>query len=181
LYRVKGKRMGVIEGLRNGLRTRERRMGALGAASISLALLFLTIQFRPAHKYARDVAFFTDDDGETWYKDSVDDIPPYDHNGKTAVRAVIYSWAGGSKQFCGFLEQFPPKAKAAIEAAAASAQNHTPPQTAGNIAYGEGFSPSIEVKKPKSNDPWVLMNSKAATPVLSIQAPDGSEFDSVLP
>ena len=53
----------------------------------------------------KDMAFFTDDDGATWFADDAKKIPPFDHNGKQAVRARVYR--SGGKTFAVPYDQNP--------------------------------------------------------------------------
>lgn len=62
-------------------------------------------------------AFFSDDDGKTFFADSTDNIPPFDHNGKQAVKAVVFTCDNGKTKFVGYLERFSPAAKAKLQAA----------------------------------------------------------------
>lgn len=59
--------------------------------------------------------FYSDDDGVTWFTDDSSLIPPYDHNGKMAVRALVYECPGGVK-FVGVLEKYSDAEKKKIEA-----------------------------------------------------------------
>jgi len=45
--------------------------------------------------------FFSDDDGKTFYADSVFNFPPYSHNGNQANRAFVYKC--DHEEFVGFL------------------------------------------------------------------------------
>ena len=49
-------------------------------------------------------AFFTDDDGKTFFVDSVTRVPPFDHNGKQAVHANVFECDG--KRFVGYMDRF---------------------------------------------------------------------------
>jgi hypothetical protein len=51
-----------------------------------------------------DRAYYTVDDGKTWFADSIERIPPFEHEGKTAVK--VYVFRCGGKPFAGYLERF---------------------------------------------------------------------------
>src|SRR5438270_819832 len=53
-------------------------------------------------------SFFTVDDGKTWFAASTSNVPPFDYNGKQAVRAYVFQCNG--KKFVGFIERFTPEA-----------------------------------------------------------------------
>ena len=62
-----------------------------------------------------DLAFYTDDDGASFFVDSENLVPPFDHKGKTAVAAARYTYAGGSKNFCPNLAEYPPDVKKKLD------------------------------------------------------------------
>lgn len=78
------------------------------------ALAYLFMPHGPRQAKLPGKSYYSDDDGKTWYIDSATNIPPYDHNGKQAVRAYLYKCADG-KPFVQRLEQFDDAAKEAIE------------------------------------------------------------------
>src|SRR5271156_5642109 len=41
-------------------------------------------------------AFFTDDDGKTWFVDDAANLTPFDHDGKPAVRCYVYQTDKGN-------------------------------------------------------------------------------------
>ena len=59
-------------------------------------------------------AFFSDDDGQTYFTDAADKIPPFDHKGKQAVTAYVFRCNGG-KPFVGYLEMYDPQTKKVME------------------------------------------------------------------
>jgi len=60
-------------------------------------------------------AFFSVNDGKTWFIDDINKYPPFEHEGKTAVRARLFSTDGGKTIFCGYLERYTPEAKSTLE------------------------------------------------------------------
>ena len=110
--------MGIREKLHE-----KRGLGLLVAgAFVVLAASIVIYTYWPEKKPNLLQAFYSDDDGQTWFADSVYRVAPFDHNGKTAVAAQIYTYDDGKKQFCGYLSQFTPDAKARLEAALADAK-----------------------------------------------------------
>lgn len=119
-------------------------------------------------------AFFSDDDGQTWFVDSVEKIPPFDHNGKPAYRVQLFRCGEGGKPFVGHLEGFDEAGKQKIEesikagtkAAVASAQRMS-------MANG------MMIKRPK-DAVWVKydiadpQSIQEFTKVLQPVCPDGS-------
>jgi len=78
----------------------------------ALAFIFVPRGPRPARLPTK--SYYSDDDGKTWYIDEATNIPPYDHNGKQAVRVYLYKCADG-KPFVQRLEEFDDNAKESIE------------------------------------------------------------------
>jgi hypothetical protein len=59
--------------------------------------------------------YFTTDDGATYFPDSLAKLPPFDHDGKEAVRAFVVSSDGGAHQWVAYLGKYAPKEREAIE------------------------------------------------------------------
>jgi len=55
-------------------------------------------------------AYFSIDDGKTYFAENSENIAPFDYSGKTAVRAYVFACPGG-KPFVGYLERYTPKAR----------------------------------------------------------------------
>jgi hypothetical protein len=169
--------MGIVDTMR-------QKKGAMTGAAIGfvfLAAVSMAYQLWPQKHYSSTLTYFSDDDGNTWFLDSVDNVPPYDHDGKQAVRAVIYSYDNGSKKFCGYLMRFGPSVEKSVQAAIVAGAKKQPPETPQGIMNGIEFNASWEVKKPNSTDPWFRITSPKAQEALQVKSPDGSILDSVLP
>jgi hypothetical protein len=64
--------------------------------------------------------FYTDDDGKTFFRDSLYRFPPFDHDGKTANGAIVYSYSNGN--FVAYQFRYKPDAKNRLTDAYAKAQ-----------------------------------------------------------
>ena len=60
-------------------------------------------------------AFFTDDNGQTFFQDDVNKLPPFTHNGKQALGCEVFEAAGG-KQFVGLVYRFTESGRREMEA-----------------------------------------------------------------
>jgi hypothetical protein len=102
-----------------------------------------------------DQAYYSEDDGKTFFADDVKKISPWKHAGKEAVRAHVYRCSKG-EPFVGYLERHTELAK----------------QQKG-VALEMGNRPSFsenaifEIKKPGKN-PWVPVDSKHYNDALQI-------------
>ena len=87
----------------------------LGAAAVAY-------QLWPTNPRAKvTTIFFSDDDGKTYYADSVFNFPPYSHNGKEANRAFVYQCDHG--KFVGFLLRYKLDARKQLQATYNKAQS----------------------------------------------------------
>jgi hypothetical protein len=106
-------------------------------------------------------AYFSDDDGATYFADSISRIPPFDHDGKQAVSAEVFSCQNGQQLFIGFLRRF-----------------RGPKQ-------GQPVAPAVfpdetkaEVSLPlKGERGWMPVSSAAAVKIIDVRCPDGSADD----
>jgi hypothetical protein len=169
--------MGVVESIN---KNKTWSIG-FGLAMVAAAGILLAVELKPPKQFSQKEAYFSDDDGSSWYLDDINNIPPYDHNAKQGVRAVIYSYDNGSKQFCGYLMRFGLAVKKRLDSAVVAAATQNPPVKAAQIAYGIDFAQLAEVKSPGSKSVWFSMTDPRAAAVLNIRSPDGSTLDSVLP
>jgi hypothetical protein len=160
----------------------KKTLSLIGAICLLVvAGVCLAYQFWPQRKVNHDIMFFSDDDGQTWFKDSFYQVPPFDHNGKTAVIAEVYSYDNGSKEFCAYLAKYTPEAKKKLEAALADATANNQPVGNVSLYHDHGFIDSgMLVKLPGPNQPWILFSDPRASTVFSIHSPDGSAVDQVL-
>ena len=118
-----------------------------------------------------DKAFFTTDDGKTFFVDKATNIPPYQKDGKLAVRAQVFTCDDGKTKFVGYLEMYTPQDKAMMEMVA---KGQTPAQGA-PMPYMAG---QPLVKKPGAPmNAWVPIGPATSTmyqQVVAVKCPDGS-------
>ena len=153
--------------------SRNPRVG-MGAATLLAVVAGILIFFEtrqdstPASANAN--AYFTVDDGKTWFVDDMTKLPPFDKDGKQAVRAFVYRCPDG-KLFVGYLQRFTPEAKRAIEALDHGDPNRKgPPDTSGiRMAYTVGR----EVKRP-GDAKWISgADGLKAAQMLNVKCPNG--------
>jgi hypothetical protein len=152
----------------------------IGIGLIVLAAVALTYQFWPQRKADLAQAYYTDDDGATWFADSAYKIAPFDHNGKTAVIAQVFSYDDGSKKFCAYMSKYTDDAKKRLESAIADAVSKG--QQPGSVALfnDRGFINSgMMVKIPGTANQWLPFGDPRAGAVFSVHSPDGTPVDQV--
>jgi hypothetical protein len=152
------------------------RIAVIGVITVVIIYAIWTIvsQVTPAPNVATRV-YFTSDDGNSFFTDSIDLVPPVQINGKEAVRAYVYENEKG--KFVGYMMRYTPTAKAAIERFVADSKTEAfkkaPPASYGPsvAAYKDG----PEYKRPgdstwESKPKW--LNGQ---PPLRMKGKDGSE------
>ena len=88
---------------------------AIMAAAISF-IVWRSLNRNNSTSKLPTTAYFSDDDGKTWFIDDAKKVPPFDHNGKSAYIAVLFKCSDG-KPFVQRLEGYEPEAKKKIQAA----------------------------------------------------------------
>jgi hypothetical protein len=108
-------------------------------------------------------AFYTVDDGATWFAEDVTKVPPFDHDGKQAVRAKVYRCDG--KTFVNHMERYTAESQKRLQQAYARAANEgdvMPPEASG-----------VEVKAP-GGDQWVLATDPRAVKIIAPKCASGN-------
>ena len=126
----------------------------------------------PRVKYA----FYSDDDGQSYFRDDVNKLFPFDHDGKQAYRAYVFQ-TGGGKPFVGYLERINDKGMAKL--LTLQSQPQTPELvTQMDLIRGAG----LEARTPGSTR-WLPESSPAfSTMVNGLRASDGnSDIVGVMP
>jgi len=153
----------------------EKPARALAAAGglllIGVVAILLQMRGGGGASAARARQFFTVDDGKTWFADDASKLPPFDKEGKQAVRAYVYR-SGKGKEFVNHLERFTPDARQAIESANL---NQTAKGSPKNLAAIQGaYTAGRELKRP-GDAKWVTAaNFRDAARITSINSPDGA-------
>jgi hypothetical protein len=88
-----------------------------------------------------DQAFYTDDNGKSFFKDDFYKIVPFDHNGKQAYRADVFQCPDG-KQFVGLMYRHNAVGKKAMEKHLAKRGNRQDVSMAGIEIQGMDVKPA---------------------------------------
>jgi hypothetical protein len=125
--------------------------------------------------------YFSDDDGKSWFADDAAKLPPFDHNGKPAYEAAVYTCDGGKTKYVAFLRRYTEDAKKKITEAHAKANPSGPPDPAAQMAQATG----AEVKLPGTGDDaknWVKQTDPNFSKIADAHCKDGkSEPEPVYP
>ena len=96
--------------IRLALNQHRRPVIACAVAIVLTVVVFsyrsLSVRGRPPLPDFPASSFYTDDDGATLFTDEIRKQPPFDHNGKPAVRAYVFSSDGGKHRWVQYLEKY---------------------------------------------------------------------------
>jgi len=141
-----------------------------GLLLVGLAVIVYSQTRGPTAPGDHTRAFFTIDDGKTWFPDDAAKLPPFDKDGKQAVRAYVFRSAKGT-EFVNYLERYKPDARRVLEASKSAPDSKGPPK---NLpAIQNAHTSGREVKRP-GDEKWVATaNLRDAAQVMAIKSPDG--------
>jgi hypothetical protein len=114
-------------GIRETLNEKPQIAYGVAGGLVLLALIIIAFQFMggsrpgPTNAAGTDQAYFSDDDGASYFAEDGMKIPPFSRNGKLAYSAQIFR-CGSDKPFVGYLGKFSDVKKKEIEAAVKAAQ-----------------------------------------------------------
>jgi hypothetical protein len=112
------------------------------------------------------LAYYTDDDGKTYFVDDINKVTPFDHNGKQAYRAFVYRFGAG-KPFVAYMTCLTEKGRARMLELASQ------PREEAALEITQINQSSTQVKRPGETK-WVSMNSAEAGPMMTPKRPDPS-------
>ena len=156
-------------GIRETLNKNPAITTAATAGIVLIAIIVIIWQLwggsSPIVSSAASQMYYSVDDGKTYFADDASKIPPYDYNGKTAVRALVFD-CGDGKPFVGLLQRYTKEARAKLE----KAQSGQP----GDLLMEDIEITGLEVKKPGTGDTgWVRQTDPRAGAVSRVTCPDG--------
>ncbi len=148
----------------------------VGIALIAVAAIVFGYYYFSTARHLPNVtrAFFSDDDGQSYYKDSIYNFPPFDHDGKTAMMAVLGVTNG--HRYVAYLMRYNPATRQKLQQKYDDAiKNNLPVQeTVLGFMHTSEIANNLEVKLPGSGHSW-LPRSQLAT--LDIKGPNGEVPD----
>ena len=163
-----------------GLREKisDRRIGLIiGIGMLVAAGAIVGFNFWPSGPHINyRQAFYSDDDGQTFFEDSLYKFAPFDHNGKTAVLAVVYKDAHNTK-FVAYLERYTPAALKQLQKTYADSSRTETAKQVQEAVIDLIQSPQIaiggtEIKLPGPSSQWTPHGQMMAP---AIKMPDGGD------
>lgn len=157
--------------LRDTLNERPQIVTAATIGIIVIAVIAIVWQLTPSGPglggSRGGQAFYTTDDGATLFADDIARIPPFEHGGGQAVRAIVFSCDGRKTRFVGYLERFRPDVAKRLAEQSNTAAPQDPRMLA---AMDDGF----EVKRPGETE-WTPMQRRVRyLQVTQVECPPGT-------
>ena len=153
-------------GIREKLVKNPAAAKVVAAIVISICGLAIFLEARsgraPAVVSSVGKAFFSDDDGKTWFLDDASKIPPFDRNGAQAYRAIIFRCKTGTP-FVAYLAKYSAKQIARMQQ---------------DEAQNPGMAPRIQVTAPQDlkkpgQAKWITFTTPTMTGYPDVPCPDG--------
>jgi hypothetical protein len=165
-------------GTRQPLNKNSKLLSALAAAAIVVAAVVAWALWpqraaKTAPGGTPGQAFFSTDDGKNYFSDSAKNLPPFQKDGKEALRVYVFKGAD-SKPFVSCLVRYTPTAKKELESIYARSEKPNPMIT--NQLEMDG----MEVKAPGQTT-WYKKSDPRAAELLMPRLPDGRHAEMVLP
>lgn len=156
-----------MTGVRDTLNQRPALAAGLMVGFIALAAVFWFYTRDRSHTAATE-AFYSDDDGKTYFVDDFQKLAPFDRNGKVALRAYVFR-CGTEAPFVGYLARYPEATKAKI-----ADLRKRPTDPAAQAELGQLIA-SAEVRKPGQTN-WVAAGSNDGEAITAApQCKDGKQ------
>jgi hypothetical protein len=137
-------------------------------------------------------AFYSDDDGASYFEDSNQLVPPFDHGGKLAYRAHVFTYDGGKTKWVGYLEGYTSEARPRIvkihalmdKLAKDPHAKPPPPDQDPMYVIPEISHKGLVIKQPGKDNKWVSeADGGAFAKAKQVVCPDGvkRDLEEVLP
>jgi hypothetical protein len=143
---------------------------------IVIALIFIWYQIKGPSipEAAPQMAYYTTDDGKTYFAEDQMKDTPFDHNGQKAVRAWLYTCGDSKDKKLLYLEQYTPMFQKQLADAKAKNQPMDP------MIIAEQGDAIYEVRKPGQKN-WILKSSAAGQKMITPPCPPGKNPNWAIP
>jgi hypothetical protein len=139
------------------------------AGVVIIAAIWATVHFTSEPTTVRGDTYYTTDNGASWFALKTDEFPPFNSDGKEAVRVHVFTCPDG-KEFAGYLEKYTPEAKAIL------AELKTFKTTGVQPDMGRIQEATMRGKLVKAIDgkEWLNSIDPRSRDVSSVKCPDGT-------
>jgi hypothetical protein len=169
--------------IREEIQRRSGLVSALAGVAIVLAVViwFLTRDASPVNQSRADSvkAWYTIDDGATFFPESQNKAPPFEYKGKTAYRCQVWSCDGGVTKIVTRLERYRPEEKKALD----EAYERIRRGEAKDDRAVAGLENTFECKAAKTGEAgqWHDSRSAVAGEMMVPKCPDPTRLKRILP
>ena len=132
----------------------------------------ITLEGRANHPSRITKAFYSTDDGKTWFADDDDKIFPFDYNGQQAYRVDVYKRSDGN-EFVADIERYTDSARAKLTALRAQPNPDS-------RAIASVIDSGLQIKRP-GDTKWYSVHSEQGSDIMALSSPDGSPVVGVTP
>jgi hypothetical protein len=150
----------------------------VGAVIVTVASAAAVIWWsgnRPDGAAHANLAFFSVDDGKTWFPEDLKQLPPFDKDGKQALRAYVFRCGDGGKPFVACLARYAPQTRKQLAALHARDGRPVDPLILRQLELD-----GLEVKAP-GQSAWLRRSNPRAEELIMPTCPDGSAAQPVMP
>lgn len=175
--RING-RKGMAMGFRDTLNKNQPIVLGAAMALIVVAGYFIYSQTIGTAQGPLTKAFYTIDDGKTWFRDDINKVAPFDVDGKAAVEAIVASCSG--KQFAMYLQKCSDEGTKLIESLHEQERRSGQPGSQTKEIMAVKYDPKYQVCKLPGDQLWIPTSAISTLKNFG-KCPDGSELTSVRP
>jgi hypothetical protein len=163
-----------IMGLRETINQKKGLTTAIAVVIMVGAIAFLAYQMFNTGANASSEsmqAFYTTDDGKSFFQADSSNLSPFMHEGKEAFQAHMFTCDDGKTLFVGYMSRLPADALAKVRAA----QGGSPEEY--DLALSQAFAVG-EIRRPGDTE-WVKRGTPAAAKVARPPCPNGGELKAI--
>jgi hypothetical protein len=166
--------MGLREALNENPRIAITSVAGTVVLAGVLALAFRWGDAAPETTLLGGQAFFSADEGKTWFTDDIRKVPPFIKDGKENLRVYVFS-CPERKSFVSYLVRFTPRVKQQIEAMYA-----LPTEQQNSLMIGETSKEGLEIKAP-GQTVWLKPSDPRGGDLTMPKCANGEYAEPVLP
>jgi hypothetical protein len=155
-------------GVREQLQKRPMLATALAAAVVLAAGCYIFAQWGDWQPTSAPPvqAFVSFDDGKTFEVAPADELPPFERDGKTALRAYVFACDGGKTKFVGYLERYSERGKELMREMRKQQASNGRPSLPSQLLEG------MEIKRPGETE-WVKQSDVSrAAKIMDVRCPN---------
>ena len=136
---------------------------------IGLALIVIVYQLWPSGSggVGNMKAYYTADDGKTYFADEMRTEVPFDKDGKQAVRAYVFK-CGDGEPFVGYMERLTEEGQKAV----AESKSQNPQDPGAMVGAVMGYH---EMKRPEDKQWTNVSDQQGMVRVTNVQCPQASD------